>query len=84
MRRLLIIASLAGSITIFALSIDLFDSLFMFVLFGVVPFKAQPIPATEMMLIYSLAGLAVLTYAFRGSLQSLLRSLHRKSTANAS
>lgn len=84
MRRMLIISSLTGSLIIFALTIDFFDAVFMFVFFGVVPFKAQPIPAIEMLLIYSLAGIAVLTYALRGSVQNLLRSLHKKPTANAS
>lgn len=84
MRRFIIIASLAGSFLIFALTIDLFDAIFMFVFFGVLPFKATPIPATEMLAIYSLAGVAVVAYALRNRLSALVRSMHRKTTANAS
>jgi hypothetical protein len=85
MRRLLIAGSLAGSFVVFALSIDLFDALFMFVFFGVTPLRAEPIPALEMLMVYSVAGFVVITYALRGSIMSLLRIVQRKlSTAHVS
>lgn len=85
MRRLLIKASLAGSLIVFALSIDLFDAIFMFVFFGVVPLKAEPIPAVQMLLVYMAAGLFVLAYGFRANIKPLLSSLRRKQTqANVS
>lgn len=85
MRRMLIIASLAGSLIVFALSVNLFDTLFMFIFFGVVPFKSEPIPADEMLLVYIVAGAFVLAYALRGSKNSLLHFRDSKpSRANVS
>lgn len=85
MRNSLIKVSLAGSLIVFALTIDLFDAIFMFVFFGIVPLKAEPIPAVQMLLVYTAAGLFVLTYAFRANIKPLLHSLRRKETrANVS
>jgi hypothetical protein len=85
MRRLVIIASLVGSLTVFALSIDLFDALFMFIFFGVIPGRVEPLPAFEMLMVYSIAGLIVVTFALRGWIAQLVHSLQRKTTqANVS
>lgn len=85
MRRTLIITSLLGSLVIFALTIDLFDAIFMFVFFGVTPFRAEPIPAVQMLLVYSLTASVIIVYALRGRIESLRHSLARKAThANVS
>ncbi|GEM_PF-1560627 len=85
MRRSLIATSLAGSFIIFSLTIDLFDAIFMFVFFGVIPFTTEPIPAMQMLLVYMAAGLFVLSYALRFRIKSVYSSARRRSAhVNAS
>ena len=80
MRRSLITTSLVGSLTIFVLTIDLFDAIFMFVFFGIVPFNTEPIPAIQMLLVYVAAGAFVLAYALRTRIKSTFDSVRRKTT----
>ncbi len=75
MRQGVIIASLIGSFLVFALTIDLFDTLFMFVLFGIIPGRVEPLSANQMLLIYAVASLGTIAYALRGRITLLVRLL---------
>ncbi len=52
MRRILIIGNLIGSFIVFGLASGLFHHLFMFVLFGIVPWSEEPIPASTMLILW--------------------------------
>ena len=78
MRQTLIIASLVGSTVIFALVIDLFDTLFMFLLFGILPGQGQRLSANEMLTIYGGAAAAVLIYGLRARLSALVGFVRSK------
>ena len=54
MRRSLIIASLTGSFGIFTLTSGLFEHLFMFVLFGILPGSSESLSASTMLVLWSL------------------------------
>ena len=54
MRRSLIIASLVGSFGIFALTTGLFEQLFMFVLFGILPGSHEALSASTMLALWCL------------------------------
>lgn len=75
MRQGVIIANLTGSFIVFALTIDLFDTLFMFVLFGIVPGRTEPLSANQMLFIYSAASIVTVAYALRGRFVAMARSL---------
>lgn len=54
MRRSLIIASLAGSFGILTLTSGVFEHLFMFVLFGMLPGSNEPLSASAMLALWGL------------------------------
>lgn len=74
MRQAIITFNLIGSFVIYALSIDLFDNLIMFLLFGIVPGKNEQLSANQMLLLYTIAAVAVTVYYARPSLANLLKS----------
>ena len=73
MRESVIITSLIGSFVIFSLSVDLFSTLFMFVLFGILPGQSQPLSASSMLSVYSFAAGTVSLYVLRGGITALLQ-----------
>jgi hypothetical protein len=74
MRESLIISSIVGSFIIFCLSIDFFDALIMFVLFGVLPGQVSPLSASSMLVIYTSAATVVGMYALRGSVSMVVQA----------
>lgn len=83
MRESLIITSLIGSFIVFCMSIDLFNAVVMFVLFGILPGQTNPLPAASMLAIYSAGAVLIAIYALRGGvaviLQAFTRSARRSS-----
>ena len=82
MRTSIIIASLIGSFLVFSASTDLFNSLFMLVLFGVVPGSNVPLPADQMLTIYALCASVIVAYCLRGGAHNLIRLLRINRTAS--
>lgn len=72
MRQILICLNLTGCFVVYALSIDLFENAVLFLLFGILPGREQPVPATEMLAVYAGAALLVLGYAMKTTLKSLV------------
>lgn len=75
MRQTAIATSLLGSFVLFALTINLFDTLVMFLLFGILPGQDTPVSANQMLAIYAGATVIVVTYALRGSVVLILKAL---------
>lgn len=75
MRQLLTFLNLFGSFIVLALTIDLFDTMFMFLLFGVLPNRSEPLSANQMLMIYGAASVIVAGFAVRSSAVLLLSSL---------
>ena len=84
MRQAITVISLLGSFMVFALTIDLFDSLFMFVLFGVVPGRAEPIAANQMLSIYAASTIVVLLFSVRQQIIAVLRFARFSATRRSS
>ncbi|MDQ5932017.1 MAG: hypothetical protein QG649_102 [Patescibacteria group bacterium] len=63
MNKVVTILSIFGSFIIYALTVDLFEQLFMFVLFGFIPGRAEPLTANQMLFIYGFATIVVTTYS---------------------
>jgi hypothetical protein len=57
MRKLIISTCLAGSFFIFAAVINLYDALFMFLLFGILPGRDEQLSANQMLVLYGAAGI---------------------------
>lgn len=83
MRQAIIFLSLLGSFTVFALTVQLFDILVMFLLFGILPGQATPLSANQMLVIYSAATGFVTLYALRGSIATFLKLLRTKSQSTS-
>lgn len=75
MRQTVIVISLLGSLMLFAMTINLFDTLVMFLLFGILPGQDTPVSANQMLTIYSGATVVVVAYALRGSVALILRAI---------
>ncbi len=75
MRQLLTYLNIFGSFIVLALTIDLFDTMFMFLLFGVLPNRSEPLSANQMLMIYGAASVIVAGFAVRSSVVLLLSSL---------
>ena len=73
MRQLIIALNLLGSFILLALTIDLFDTLFMFALFGILPGQAEPLSANQMLTIYAAASIFVFIYALRAQIIGFFR-----------
>ena len=53
MRRQIIIANLTGSFAVFSLASGLFDHVLMFILFGLLPGRSEPLPASTMLVLWT-------------------------------
>ncbi|MES2876334.1 MAG: hypothetical protein V4678_02565 [Patescibacteria group bacterium] len=80
MRQLFIVFSLIGSFIVFSLTINLFDTMFMFLLFGILPGRAEPLSANHMLTIYSVATTGVIGYAVHTQVIALAKLLFRLPT----
>lgn len=77
MKNTLTIINLFGSFIIFALVTDLFDHAFMFLLFGFIPGREEPLTANQMLIIYGISAVAVFSYGIRRTLErGLMRAAH--------
>jgi hypothetical protein len=74
MRKYVIISSLIGSAVIFCMVIDVFDSLFMFLLFGMIPGVDTPLTPQQMLLLYALIATTTTFALSRNVLFSKLRA----------
>jgi hypothetical protein len=83
MRQATIVLSLAGSFMLYALTVNLFDTIFMFVLFGILPSRTEPLSADQMLAINGTATMIVLAFMSRG-LFSLPRPLTQNRRQSAS
>lgn len=81
MRQVIIVLSLTGSFMVLATVINLFDTLIMFLLFGILPDRTTPLSANQMLMIYGSATLVVAVYASRGAVISFQRALQARRTA---
>ena len=85
MRQAIIWLNLTGSFIVFALTIQLFDVVVMFLLFGIIPGRIEPLSADQMLAIYGAAAAVVCLYSLRSTLQYVVRwSPQRQSRGNAS
>lgn len=75
MRRVIIGSCLIGQLIIFCLTANLFESLTMFLLFGVVPWQQTALSPQIMLGFYYVAASAVITLGFRRHFNQLLTSL---------
>lgn len=75
MRQFVIYASLCGSLTILMLTVNLFDTLLMFIFFGIVPNSDQQLSANQMLTVHG--GIAGLLTAFvlRKKIASLFQAI---------
>lgn len=85
MRQATTILSLLGSFIIFALTVNLFETSVMFVLFGILPDGSQRLSANQMLTIYLAATVLVLGNAFRSSTAGAISALrsHRPKHSHA-
>ena len=79
MRQLIIASSLIGSFLIFSMVVNLLVTLVMFLLFGILPGRPEPVSANNMLAIYTAATIVVAGYAFRSNISSLSSSLRTRS-----
>lgn len=80
MRQVIVSLSLIGSFMVLALTIDLFDSLVMFLLFGILPGRVDPLSANQMLGIYATASVLVGGYALRPAVGNLFRPAPNRQT----
>lgn len=75
MKRLIIVSSLVGWLVIFCITSGVFESLAMFLLFGILPWSNITLSAQYMLTFSCFAALTVLVLTFRKQLDSFLVSL---------
>ena len=71
MRRAVIYTCLIGWLVIFCLTIDFFESLTMFLLFGIVPWSHISLSAQNMLTFYYLIASVIIFIVIRKQLKSL-------------
>lgn len=81
MRRAIIYSCLIGQLIIFCLSSNVFESITLFLLFGVLPWQAAPLSPQAMMLFYSAIISAILTAYFRKQITEFIE--HRTTRRQA-
>lgn len=75
MRQVIITFSLLGSFIIFASTVQLFDVVVMFLLFGIVPGHHEPISARIMLIGYAAAAVGTMGYILRAKVPVLAQKL---------
>lgn len=83
MRRAIIYSSLVGQLVIFCLASNIFESITMFLLFGVVPWQTSPLSPQIMLSFYYLAASSILVFCFRKQIAELFatKTIHRQTQA---
>lgn len=84
MRQVLISASLTGSFVVYALTINLFDSLLMFLLFGILPDGTEQLTPNQMLMMYLMIALGITSYVALPLVQDLARRYVSASRAKTS
>ena len=75
MRQIVIGLCLLGSLLIFALTVDLFDTIVLFLLFGILPGRTAPLSPDHMLSIYAVVSVFVIGFSLRDSVAPTLSSL---------
>lgn len=73
MKRTITYINLFGSLLIFCFATNIFDSIFMFLFFGIVPGRVDPISAQEMLAFYFSVSMILVTVILRKRLNNLPR-----------
>jgi hypothetical protein len=77
MNRALIIASLSGSFLVYGAVINLYDTLLMFMFFGILPGGINRVSADQMFLMYEIIGLALSAYLIIRSVRFIVPRVKR-------
>lgn len=87
MRQAIITLCLFGSFIVFALTVNLFDTLVMFILFGILPNDTTRVSPDQMLLIHGGSALVITLYALRRSVRTgaklVVRAFARKTAQTA-
>ena len=75
MRQMVIGLSLLGSLLIFALTVDLFDTIVLFLLFGILPGRTAPLSPDQMLTIYAVISVFVIALSLKDTVVPTLSSL---------
>lgn len=75
MRQMIIGLSLLGSLLIFALTVDLFDMIVLFLLFGILPGRTAPLSPDHMLTIYAVVSVFVIGLSLKDTVVPTLSSL---------
>lgn len=75
MRQAVIYVSLCGSLILYMLTINLFESMLLFVLFGLMPGSEQQLSAAQMLTIHGVIGSALASYVARRHIRNAARAL---------
>lgn len=78
MRQIIIGLNLLGSFVIFAMTINLFETTVMFLLFGILPSSVQPVDATHMLIVYVWSGIAVLWYVLHPLVRGIYTAVRKR------
>ncbi len=79
MRRAVIYSCLIGWLVIFCLTINLFESVTMFLLFGVVPWSQAALSAQSMLVFYYTTALAIVVITLRKQLKDFVSNVRLNS-----
>ncbi len=79
MRRAVIYSCLIGWLVIFCLTINLFESVTMFLLFGVVPWSQAALSAQSMLVFYYTIALAIVVISLRKQLKDFVTNVRLSS-----
>jgi hypothetical protein len=77
-RKLIISTCLVGSFVIFAAVINLYDAMFMFLLFGILPGRDEQLSANQMLVLYSTAGILLTTRLLPSQIERIRQSIKDK------
>jgi hypothetical protein len=72
MQRSIVITSLAGSLAIYLQTINFFESFAMLLLFGIVPWRNDPLNPRLMLVFYLLSAIVLLAISLRKKLNRYL------------
>lgn len=83
MRRAITMINLIGSFIVFGLTIGLFDTLVMFLLFGLIPGRDVALSATQMLTFYGVLVACIAAVSMRGSVNAIAQAFksQRRSTS---
>lgn len=83
MRRAIVYSCLIGQLVIFCLASNVFESITLFLLFGVLPWQSAPLSPQAMMVFYSAVISAILTACFRKQITEFFENRTTRRQAQA-